>query len=349
MASITKKLSIRTNFSSSTPKKYLGEPDDPHYVPNSPLIERQRLTEQEEVALKQSCTRVLAHVPHSDDMSDDPLKYIAAHIQEGKPSRPAPLPKRERNPEPVETVVSTETNNAPHSFLELYNDSATPSEISLRDTGATTDYSTPQTSAGLTPGDIARRHSDAARQSVTSTKKTGSCLRNEAAAASPKPKSHLPSYAPAHTSLDAAKPSTEADAVKHTLRLVSNEPTRVESSRIKSMDGPPLVRFSAPDLNKSLPPPPPPEYLPPVEETQPHIGRLMKTIRKKKSVIAEGRSFSTASAPPLPPGRGTDTATQNARTPAAAVDQTKSKEPPRIKFRLRLFSRKQRPADVLVT
>ena len=59
-------------------KKYLGESSDPHFVPASPLISRQWLSEQEEGELSRTCALALARVPHSDDMSDDPFQYIAS-------------------------------------------------------------------------------------------------------------------------------------------------------------------------------------------------------------------------------------------------------------------------------
>ncbi|KIX10270.1 uncharacterized protein Z518_01352 [Rhinocladiella mackenziei CBS 650.93] len=341
MAAVGKKLALRTNPTSLTPKKYLGDPDDPHFIPDSPLIERQTLTAQEEGELKRICALVLANVPHSDDMSDDPLKYIATQIQ-GSNAPQQKKAKQEQRSEP-----DNATSAVARHVADLPNDTATPSETSNRDTLTTTDFSTPLTSAGLTPGESARRFSDAARKSITSTKKPGSSLRNETTTTS---KSRTTSNAGVHKSLEVHNPSVEVDTIKRTLRLVAGGPSRPESSSTKSMDNPRPVRFSAPDLNKSLPPPPPPESPSFDDQKQLHISRLMKTIRKKKSMTAEGRNFSTTSAPPLPSTEEAKAAFNSKPHISGAPPSppTGSQQPPKRKFRLRLFQR-ERPPDVLVS
>ncbi|KEF61780.1 uncharacterized protein A1O9_03350, partial [Exophiala aquamarina CBS 119918] len=277
-------------------KKYLGEPEDPHYIPDSPWIERKFFTEEEEAELKSSCTLVLANVPHSDDMSDDPLKYIAAQIQEGKPVQQSKT-KSEHISAPAHKIDASKTNSAIQHLLNLNPDTATPSESSHRDTLSTQDYSTPLTSAGFTPGDSARRFSDAARKSYNSSKKPGSSLRND----SQLHKSRTTSNSGLHRSFDTTNPSLETEAIKRTLRLVADGSSRPQSgSSLRSMDNVNSLRFSTPDLNKSLPPPPTSPLDPFDDPKQPHISRLMKTIRKKKSTTAldKGRSFSTSDAPP---------------------------------------------------
>ncbi|KIW26707.1 uncharacterized protein PV07_06518 [Cladophialophora immunda] len=339
---MNKKLALQTDASALIPKKYRGDDDDPHFIPDSPLIDRQALTAQEEGELKRICALVLANVPHSDDMSDDPLKYIAAQIQEGKTAQKQPGAKRERKPEPAHNVEAAAS--VTHQFLDIQDDSATPSEVSLRGTITATDYSTPLTSAGITPGETARRFSDAARKSVNSTKKPGSSLRNESTTVTTK--SRTTSSGGIHRSMEASKPSAEAEAIKKTLRIVTDGSSRPQSGSTKSMEQPRPIRFSAPDLNKRLPPPPP-ESPVPEEQKQPHISRLMKTIRKKKSMTTEGRSFSTGSTPPMP--SATTPRTPYPHSSTTPVTDNAAQEPPRKKFRIPLFHRRQRPADVLVT
>ncbi|OAP56764.1 hypothetical protein AYL99_08876 [Fonsecaea erecta] len=339
---MNKKLGLQTDASALIPKKYRGDDDDPHFIPDSPLIDRQALTAQEEGELKRICALLLANVPHSDDMSDDPLKYIAAQIQEGKAVQPQPSAKRERKLEPAHNMEPAAS--VTHQFLEIQDDSATPSEVSHRGTITATDYSTPLTSAGITPGETARRFSDTVRKSVNSTKKPGSSLRNESTTATAK--SRTASSGGVHRSMEASKPSAEAEAIKKTLRIITDGSSRPQSGGTRSIEQPRPVRFSAPDLNKSLPPPPP-ELPAPEEQKQPHISRLMKTIRKKKSMTTEGRSFSTGSTPPVPSAGTPKTPyPHSSSTPAA---EHAAQEPPRKKFRIPLFHRRQRPADVLVT
>jgi hypothetical protein len=319
---------------SSIPKKYRGDDDDPHFIPASPIISRQELTAQEEEELKRICALVLANVPHSDDMSDDPLKYIAAQIQEGqkastKPERTSDAARK------AETTTSTT-----QQFLDVQTDSATPSEASRRGTFTATDYSTPLTSAGITPGESARRFSDATRKSLTGAKKPGSNLRNDSnnvAGGSAMSSTGVRSF-------DAHKPSSEAEAIKKTLRLITDGSSRPLSDSVRPMEQPPRpIRFSAPDLNKRLPPPPPLEATEFEEHKQPHISRLMKSIRKKKSMTSDSRSQSNGSSPPTP------------QFPAVEIPKTPyphqfaAQEPPKKRFRIPLFHRRQRPADVLVT
>ncbi|RJE17289.1 hypothetical protein PHISCL_10374, partial [Aspergillus sclerotialis] len=89
----------------------------------------------------------------------------------------------------------------------------------------------------------------------------------------------------------------------------------------------------------------PPESPVPEEQKQPHISRLMKTIRKKKSMTTEGRSFSTGSTPPMP--SATTPRTPYPHSSTTPVTDNAAQEPPRKKFRIPLFHRRQRPADVL--
>ncbi len=296
------------------------------------------LTEQEESELKCICALVLANVQHSDDVSDDPLKYLAAQIQEGKAHREKDVRQDQR----PEAVQSTDTN-VTHEILDLHNDTAPSSEASHRDTFSSTDYSTPRTSAGFTPRETARRLSETTRKSITSTKRTGSSLRNETVSIT---KSRKTSTAGLHGPLEAGKPSVETEPVKSTLRIVPVEAAPLGSRGIRSMDIPRESRFSVPDLNKDLPLPPPHEIPVVDDEKQPHISRLIKTIRKKKSMTNEGRNLSTVPAPPVPiAADGSQHPTPTALRPHPAQVETI----PKKRFRLRLFTRRQRPADILVT
>ncbi|EXJ80222.1 hypothetical protein A1O1_08364 [Capronia coronata CBS 617.96] len=350
MAIMERKLGLRSDHLSLTPKKYRGEPDDPHFIPDSPLIDRQTLSEQEEGELKRVCALVLAHVPHSDDASDDPLKYIAAHIQEGRPARQIHS-KPERASQSAH-VPGTTFANVIQRGTDLKIDTATPSEGSPRYT-STTDNFTPLTSAGLTPGEAGSRLSDTARRSVTSTKKPGSSLRNETLT---RTKSRKPSNAGLHRSLEECERPLDATFVGRTLRLVQDSPTGLGSSSNEFMAGTWQSSLSVPDLNKSLPPPPPaprPDSRDSDDSKQPHVSRLMKTIRKKKSITAESRNVSSGSAPPLPSAeKAKEAATLRPRSRTGATTASAHApplpEPPKRRFRLRFFPRLHRPVDLVV-
>ena len=295
---------------------------------------------------------VLANVPHSDEMSDDPLQYLAAQILEGR-AKSAQDKKSER------TSASNHRRDKSANFVakqRLPSDAAssTQSHSSNRDTINTTttaDYSTPLTSAGLTPADSARRFSDAARKSYNSSKKPGSSLRNESqmvvkSCVTSAPNQVLP------RSLDGTNPCQDVQTIKRTLRLVTDDFSRPPSSGTKSMDHlPDAANLSMPDLNKSLPPPPP-EPEPAVEDQkQPHISRLMKTIKKKKSMNAVGvrNHIQAHEAPPRPHTHKSNTAPTWAQSPPEAQFLPAEPSSSKNRFRLRLFTRRHRPADLLVT
>lgn len=302
------------------------------------------LTDQEEGELKRMCALMLANVQHSDDMSEDPLKYLAAQIHEGRPPAEKVVKQEQKSKAPQRSDT-----NVTHDILDLHVDSAISSDVSHRDTfSSADDYSTPLTSAGFTPGASTRRFSDTTRKSAASAKRAGSSLRNETVSVT---KSRKTSNSGLQRTIDLSKASTEADPARATLRIVPSDSSPLRTRAVKSMDVPRDPSFSVPDLNKKLPPPPL-EQVQTEDEKQPHISRLMKTIRKKKSTM-DNRNLSTASAPPVttidhsPAAARPRTSTAPAGRQASVQTQTESL--PKKRFRLRLFSRRQRPVDILVT
>jgi hypothetical protein len=316
-------------------KKYLGEPDDLHFIPDSPLIERQFFTEQEEGELKRICALALAAVPHSDDMTDDPLKYVAAQIQtqpkaETSKSMPDPLPE-------VPTIP-------------VGGDSATPSDGSKRDTMDRTDYSTPLTSAGITPGEP-HRFSDAGRRASSS--KGSSHLKHESTQRT-KSRAISTSHSMPRKSIDAKsrkshearKPSGEQKLVDRTLRIVPDQPRYSET--IPRPAEPKPARYSQLELNKQLPPLPRSETEPSPSTPNP-MARMLKTIKKKKSQLAETRSqsISVSSTPPMPALPPESRRPRQKSMPAVPALQALPPTLPEVKkrsFKLPFFNnRKERP------
>ncbi|KIV90812.1 hypothetical protein PV10_05419 [Exophiala mesophila] len=337
-------------------QKYLGEPDDPHYIPDSPWISRQFIPEEIEAELKRSCLMVLANVPHSDEMSDDPLQYLAAQILEGR-AKSAQDKKSEKS---ERISASNHCRDKSSNFVakqRLPSDAASSiqSRSSNRDTINTTttaDYSTPLTSAGLTPADSARRFSDAARKSYNSSKKPGSSLRNESQMVVAKSRVTSAPNQVLPKSLDGTNPSQDIQAIKRTLRLVTDDFSRPPSSGNTSTDHlPDPANLSMPDLNKSLPPPPPEPESAVEDQKQPHISRLMKTIKKKKSMNAVGvrNHIQIHEAPPRPHTHKSNTAPTWAQPPPEPQFLPAEPSSSKTRFRLRLFTRRHRPADLLVT
>jgi hypothetical protein len=326
-------------------KKYLGEADDLHFIPDSPLIERQFLTEQEEGELKRVCALALAQVPHSDDMTDDPFQYIAAQVQ----VKPAP-----------ETAISEQVKSEDIRVplpevpaIPIGTDTATPSDVSKRDTMDRTDYSTPLTSAGITPGETAKRFSDAGKRASSS--KGSSHLKHESAQAR-KSRAASSSHSMPRKSNDAGirkshearKPSGDHKAAERTVRVVQDAPRHTDvNSRSTEITRP--VRYSQLELNKKLPPLPPSATEP---TKQAPISRMMKTIKKKKSQILDGRSLSmsASSTPPLPTTIPDLAKPRHKSVPAARLATELPPVEPKRKFRLRFFGGKKEspPQDIAV-
>ena len=331
-----------------THKKYLGEPDDPHFLPHSPIIGRQQFTEQEEGELKRTCALALSQIPHSDDMTDDPFKYLASHIQQqsapaaAKPTAAPLLPKN---------TQAKQAPPQPAPFLSDPVDTATPSESSKRDTFDRTDYSTPLTSAGITPGETTKRFSDAVRR--PSTSKGSSNLKYESSQKS-KSRAASSSRGVSRKSADAGvrkthdrKPSKDGNnAAKKTIKVVQQTP-RPSDAQAQAAEIARPVRFSQLELNKKLPPLPR-SVTEPIEK--PSVTRFMKTIKKKKSQVIEGRSMSaSAASSPMPPivskfnGAATRPLSQTPAIPPAEQKQRK------FKFGKFFGGRKDSPAPVAVS
>lgn len=313
-------------------KKYLGEADDLHFIPDSPLIDRQTLSDQEEGELKRLCALALSRVPHSDDMSDDPFQYIAPQIH----TKPPPSARAQTLPAPLPNVPA----------IPVGTDTATPSDGSKRDTMDRIDYSTPMTSAGITPGETTKRFSDAARRASSS--KGSSNLKHETAqskksraVSGSQPMPRKSNDTSVRKSQEARKPSSDHKVGERTLRLVQDNARQTDNPPPPMMNNRP-ARYSQLELNKSLPPLPQLDTDPP---SQTAIAWMMKTIKQKKSQVIEGKSSSTSvPGTPLPMTKSETPKTRHKSMPVApptpVVPATDSKR----KFKLPFFSnRKERP------
>ncbi|RMZ89911.1 hypothetical protein DV736_g2848, partial [Chaetothyriales sp. CBS 134916] len=296
-------------------KKYLGDPNDPHYVPNSPLIERQHLSEQEEMELKRLCTIALARVPHSDDTPDDPFRYLGPHVQRKSASVAAlrPLPQTAIHPKPKKATYPKRHAPLQAPLLPESVGSSNSSEVDR------TDYSTPVTSAGITPGETNKRFSDALRRPSTSI------------GASTKYKIPLKTKSRA-TSTSQSRPRKSADTgISKTSKESSS--TKKQSIALVQEDTPyhttvpyqsaanraNVARLSHLELNKQLPPLPPPRN---VLVEKPSINRLFKSIRRTKStqVLAQPAFFASAEPMPIVPEKSTLKKAATHPAPTAAVN-----------------------------
>lgn len=234
------------------------------------------------------CTLALNDVPHSDEMTDDPFRYLARHIT-------AKSQTRIREP-PIQPVAVEEKSlgqlTSPQTWGAAGDDTATPSETSKRET-LQTNASTPMTTPGVTPGETGKRFSDAARSTTTHP---SSNLRTEV-----KTFKGNAVYSFLKDSFPVAGPQTAAAA-----KSLTHLPT---STRTKLRQPPPeeanqntngLMRN--PDFNKSLPALPP-VYAPsqpsadtPNKEKPRGLSRVLKTVRLQRtqpSAVIQERSTSS--------------------------------------------------------
>jgi hypothetical protein len=316
-------------------KKYLGEPNDLHFIPSSPLIERRAFSEQEEGELKRMCALALAYIPHSDDMSsDDPLKYLAAQII----VKPPPTAKPDAAPPPpfLPEVPA----------IPVAADTATPSDGSKRDTMDRTDYSTPLTSAGITPGESRHRFSDAGKRPPSS--KMSSNLKHETASRT-KSRAQSSSRSAARKSNDNAtrksqeppKSSSDQRTFARSIRLVQ-EPRPLSETDARPVERGRQARYSQMELNKELPPLP-------RAGTEPvgrvHISRMMKIIKPKKSQNFDEQSPPLSTFPTMPfesPKTKTPKPRQKSMPTLSSLSTPPPTEPKRNFKRLFLGNRKEK-------
>jgi hypothetical protein len=94
-------------------KKYLGDPESPNFLPDSPLIDRPVLSSRQETELKLICRLLLADVKNSDDNGTDPLSEIIQSLQtrEALPLQGAPRHKVQISGRAASKPVASSRNN----------------------------------------------------------------------------------------------------------------------------------------------------------------------------------------------------------------------------------------------
>ena len=198
-------LVIDTKATRQMDKKYYGDPDSPNFLPESPLIDRPVITTQQENDLKRICAVVLADTKTEDDAGADPLTELIQSLkdQEGRPkpehmgvSRPhvpaVPPPTKPMTNvlqrgvarKEVEAIMGKPSQRGPPNGAEVEALQAIRSQLQCRpktsaaacvdyaeDTDGSsrpsnrTTYSTPATSAGITPSESRKRFVQSKRDS----------------------------------------------------------------------------------------------------------------------------------------------------------------------------------------
>ncbi|RMZ86066.1 hypothetical protein DV737_g168, partial [Chaetothyriales sp. CBS 132003] len=303
-------------------KKYLGDPNDPHYVPDSPLIERQHLSELEETELKRLCAIALARVPHSDAAPDDPFKYLGPYVQRKSASVAALRP-------PPQTATHPKTKKATHPKrpapvqVPLVQESSGSSNSSEVDR---TDYSTPLTSAGITPGETNKRFSDALKRpsnSIGASVKYKIPLKTKSRAASTSQSRPRKSADTGISKISKESSSTNKQSI---ILVQEDTPYPWTAPSHSATDRADRARLSQVELNKQLPPLPAPGT---VLVEKPSINRLFKSIKKAKSsqFMTQPASFASAD-PMMPKVPEISTLKKSATHPAPNAAEDASPHPP---------------------
>lgn len=259
-------------------RKYLGDPSDPHYVPKSPLIERQKFSAQDEAELKHMCSLALADIPHSDDMMDDPFRYLGGHITARAPTKPS------NTQQGAKPQVVSESTKAPEYQVPSGASSTTPSETSKRET-LQTNVTTPMTTPGVTPGDTDKRFSEGGKRPHTTPALP---IKSEVESKGHNVYSFLKDP---HTS---TKPQLTATKSLTHLPTLSKSKSKHRSPDLPVHTGKSIV--SHPDFNKSLPAIPQMssdeserviEVEPAQKEKSSGITRMFKTVRLTRAQTSQ--------------------------------------------------------------
>lgn len=207
-------------------------------MPKSPLIERQKFSAQEETELKHLCSLALANVPHSDDMMDDPFRYLGNHITAKVPPKPSA-----NQASAVPQQPSATQQAAPVDIRSMSsNSTATPSETSKRETLKTND-TTPMTTPGLTPGDTDKRFSDGGKRSHLACQ---SNLKTEVKASN-----ENTVYSFLKDPIPSTRPQVTATKSLTHLPALSKSKARSRGQDAETRADRPVI--SQPNFNKSLP------------------------------------------------------------------------------------------------
>ena len=269
-------------------RKYLGDPGSPHFIPESPFIDRQFLSHEEELRLKRACVLALKDIQCSDDDEIDPtVAYLAGHIRERNDSQDI-IDSNTIAPALVSVKPLDETSDAAskhfsHPFQSDNQTSTSTSEKACAD----------NTDRGAAAGLLGQSHiEDVKRTSGPKfglfTMKRGS---NSSHSDTADPKSSeratawMLTYLEKRMSKDRERDSIEtrrpgtANARASTSRPSTHRTTskgRVYGDSCRASGS-----MSAVDVNKRLPALPRGNDEPEVPKTE-HITRLMKNIKKPK-------------------------------------------------------------------
>lgn len=245
------------------------------------MIERRKLTARDEEELKQMCALALSNVPHSDEMTDDPFRYLVKHIS-GQP------PKQSNRGVKKEPEKTTEHLSIPAEVVSSCNDTATPSETSKRETLQTND-TTPMTTPGVTPGESGKRFSDVGKRPITAHP---SSLRTEVTTDAKASKGNAV-YSFLNDNFPAIRPQTAATkSLTHLPTLAKTKSKLNPPAPLKQTHSAPLGPLGKPDFNKSLPAIPKHTVVDDLSnddtpKDKPRgISRLLKTVRLQKTQAA---------------------------------------------------------------
>lgn len=181
------------------------------------------------------CSLALSEVPHSDEMMDDPFRYLREHITVSAPTKTSKSQQHS-----TDQQKSTIQKVNPNQYQSSGDSTATPSENSKRET-LQTNVTTPITTPGITPGDTDKRFSDGVKSTQSS--------RPSMSKTETKP-ANWPVYSFLKDPLPHTKPQISATKSLTHLPTSSKNKSRNKSHDHPKHDSESIIN---PDFNKSLP------------------------------------------------------------------------------------------------
>lgn len=278
----------------------MGDPNSPHFIPDSPLVDRQILSIEDEDELKRSCAIALKDVQSSDDDEVDPaVAYLARTIQarqetETKPDNilePRPETTKEAGPRmPLEQsqTVAKPPVEQDLAGLDL-------SLTSQRSTSEPTEYNTPLTSTSIVLSDTGKRGS-APRLGFLSAKRGSSSSQGGIVDPKSSERAHawMMNYLEKRMSrdkdkdVDGRKRPETAGARFSSSRPTTNRTTSNNNAHNEDSHG--SLSQTLMDLNKRLPALPG-GPLEPEQTRKPHISSMIKGLKWTKKAESSPPAF----------------------------------------------------------
>ena len=261
-------------------RKYLGDPGSPHFIPASPFIDRQFISDDDEFLLKKACALALKDIQSSDDDEVDPaVAYLAAHIQ-----------KSDEKCDEAKATAQVDTNTCVkpeqdrHKLIVRNQEADTNSSMDIKHSSMPTDRPSTNSMGSMLS---LTKHSSAPKFGFLSTKRDSNTSQSGTldSKSSDRAAAWMLTYLEKRISkdkdsngCDQKRPDT-AKTRPPTSRPLTN--SSLHKNNIYGDIGAASASPSSMDINKRLPLLPGDGPEPELTKTQ-HITRLMKSLKKSQ-------------------------------------------------------------------